>query len=87
MMHAAVIFSLVPASTDRPIIFLDVDGTLIPFGPRPGSRRSATCQPTERQQAISDNPLLDRLDPADGLRFAGTGVRAGLGDDVDGGRE
>lgn len=43
--------------TDRPLIFLDVDGPLIPFRPRPGS---------------ADTPAgdwLHRLDPADGRRL------------------
>ena len=41
----------------RPLIFLDVDGPLIPFAPRPGNPH------------VTDdggNPLLNRLDPADG---------------------
>jgi hypothetical protein len=39
------------------LLFLDVDGTLLPFAPR------------VRSSAPSDNPLLKRLDPADGSRL------------------
>jgi hypothetical protein len=54
---------------DDPIVFLDVDGTLIPFRAR---RAESTV-------AIPDdgpcNPLLDRLDPADGRRLLALGCR------------
>jgi hypothetical protein len=43
------------------LLFLDVDGTLLPFAPRIRS-----TQP-------GDNPLLDRLDPADGTRLRALG--------------
>jgi Swiss Army Knife RNA repair-like protein len=44
----------------RPLIFLDVDGPLITFRPRPGGESRAPAE---------GNPLLDRLRPADGRRL------------------
>ncbi|GAA2708154.1 HAD domain-containing protein [Actinoplanes palleronii] len=55
------------ASDQRPLLFLDVDGPLIPFRSRPTQRVSGTDQP--------GNPLLDRLDPADGRRLLALGCR------------
>jgi HAD domain in Swiss Army Knife RNA repair proteins len=43
------------------LLFLDVDGTLLPFAPR------------GRVSRPSGNPLLDRLDPADGARLRSLG--------------
>jgi Swiss Army Knife RNA repair-like protein len=43
------------------LLFLDVDGTLLPFAPR------------GRVARPSANPLLDRLDPADGERLRSLG--------------
>jgi hypothetical protein len=58
---------------DVPIVFLDVDGTLIPFRARP-----AECAPVAALAGglggdRSGNPLLDRLDPADGRRLLALG--------------
>lgn len=45
----------------RALLFLDVDGPLIPFGPKPsGCRRAPVNAPD------AGNPLLARLDPGDG---------------------
>lgn len=55
----------------RSLLFLDVDGTLIPFRARPVSRRH------DRDRTVAGpsggNPLLDRLEPEDGHRLAALG--------------
>ncbi|THA75560.1 hypothetical protein E6R60_15880 [Streptomyces sp. A0642] len=52
-----------------PLLFLDVDGPLIPFGPRAGGH---PVHPGGRHPsaAAGGNPLLDRIDPALGPRLA-----------------
>lgn len=50
---------------DDPIVFLDVDGTLIPFCARPAAS-AVVSTPAIEAADVSGNPLLDRLDPADG---------------------
>ena len=50
-----------------PLIFLDVDGPLIPFRARPTQRRHRAADAT-------GNPLLERLDPADGHRLLELGA-------------
>ncbi|MDR7320877.1 hypothetical protein J2S44_001127 [Catenuloplanes niger] len=54
---------------DRPLIFLDVDGPLIPFRARPGT--PAGAPPPDP----SGHPLIHRLDPADGRRLRDLGGR------------
>ncbi|MEC3919283.1 HAD domain-containing protein [Nocardia sp. CDC160] len=44
----------------RPLLFLDVDGPLIPFGMTPGHESDSSPVPTRQDGA---NPLLARLDP------------------------
>ncbi|MHA6757209.1 HAD domain-containing protein [Streptacidiphilus sp. PAMC 29251] len=55
----------------RPLLFLDVDGPLIPFGATsrqlPGGYRTYPVGPGMGE--VDANPLLDRLDPALGPRL------------------
>ncbi|MFI2423378.1 hypothetical protein ACH5A7_04620 [Streptomyces sp. NPDC018955] len=51
---------------ERPLLFLDVDGPLIPFGPPSGRPRAAAAAPAP---AGPGNPLLTRLDPGTGARL------------------
>ncbi|WP_250003482.1 HAD domain-containing protein [Actinoplanes sp. M2I2] len=53
--------------TERPLLFLDVDGPLIPFRARRDERRSGDEE--------TGNPLLGRLEPADGRRLLELGCR------------
>jgi hypothetical protein len=57
---------------DRPLLFLDVDGPLIPFRARPAAVRPDPADLAEPASA-SGNPLIDRLDPADGRRLLALG--------------
>ncbi|MET7648291.1 hypothetical protein ABZS83_32660 [Streptomyces sp. NPDC005426] len=50
-----------------PLLFLDVDGPLIPFGPRVGGH---PVYPEGTRPAATGHPLLDRIDPALGPRLA-----------------
>jgi hypothetical protein len=50
-----------PHPVDRPLVFLDVDGPLIPFKARPTRGTSAGLSLDD-----GGNPLLERLDPQDG---------------------
>ncbi|RKN27285.1 HAD domain-containing protein [Micromonospora musae] len=60
-----------PGSVNRHLLFLDVDGPLIPFNARPGRRRPAPALSRD----VIGNPLLDRLDPADGRRLSALGCQ------------
>ncbi|MEW2180576.1 hypothetical protein AB0890_30165 [Streptomyces sp. NPDC005406] len=51
-----------------PLLFLDVDGPLIPFGPRTGGHPVYPGGPGP--PGAGANPLLDRIDPALGPRLA-----------------
>jgi hypothetical protein len=53
-----------PAS--RPLLFIDVDGPLIPFGGAP--QQYQTCQAAPAPEADA-NPLLTRIDPRHGPRL------------------
>ncbi|THA71422.1 hypothetical protein E6P78_05705 [Streptomyces sp. A0958] len=51
-----------------PLLFLDVDGPLIPFGPRTGGHRTYPQAPLP--PGAGTHPLLARIDPALGPRLA-----------------
>lgn len=52
----------------RPLLFLDVDGPLIPFGAPPS--QYPTYQPDLDSPAAGSNPLLARVNPGHGPRLA-----------------
>ncbi|MFF4249115.1 hypothetical protein ACFYY2_32305 [Streptomyces sp. NPDC001822] len=59
----------------RPLLFLDVDGPLIPFGATPMQRPQGypTYGPASGRAAGSGNPLVARIDPALGPKLAALG--------------
>ncbi|GAA2604452.1 HAD domain-containing protein [Dactylosporangium fulvum] len=54
-----------PGGTRQPLVFLDVDGVLLPFR----GRSARPDRPWVEADDGSGNPLLDRLDPGDGRRL------------------
>jgi hypothetical protein len=58
----------VTGSAQRPLLFLDVDGPLIPFGAEPGTYPNYPPDPARTDPRA--HPLLARLDPAHGRRLA-----------------
>lgn len=54
-------------TAERPVLFLDVDGPLIPFGPSSGRRQASAGDADASPE--QGNPLLGRLDPALGPRL------------------
>ncbi|MCC9155321.1 hypothetical protein LZP81_01290 [Streptomyces parvulus] len=59
------------SSSERPLLFLDVDGPLIPFGSSAGHPEVAASTTTVDQ----GNPLLARLDPGIGSRLMALGCQ------------
>lgn len=53
-------------SAQRPLLFLDVDGPLIPFG---GTQQYPTYQTGREPRDVASNPLLARINPAHGPRL------------------
>jgi hypothetical protein len=60
---------------DRPLLFLDVDGPLIPFRARTATAAHSSSGLTGPANETPGNPLLDRLNPADGPRLLGLGCQ------------
>ncbi|GGT85260.1 hypothetical protein GCM10010272_32520 [Streptomyces lateritius] len=58
----------VTSSVRHPLLFLDVDGPLIPFGASP--ERYRTYPPGPEAREGGSNPLLARIDPEHGPRLA-----------------
>lgn len=54
-------------SAERPLLFLDVDGPLIPFGGPP--QHYPTYQTGTEPPEVGSNPLLGRIDPEHGPRL------------------
>ena len=61
---------MIVSRAGRPLLFLDVDGPLIPFRARSAGRLLAPSDAVAFT-AASENPLVDRLDPEDGRRLLG----------------
>jgi hypothetical protein len=62
-----------PGFANGPLIFLDVDGPLIPFKARPVGHRRSLGVGVKQLPEGAGNPLLDRLDPDDGRRLLALG--------------
>ncbi|MEU9040172.1 MULTISPECIES: HAD domain-containing protein [unclassified Kitasatospora] len=59
--------------TDRPLLFLDVDGPLIPFGSAPPGGYPTYRSPSGSGATPGGNPLLTRANPALGPRLLSLG--------------
>jgi hypothetical protein len=64
-----------PSSADSPLVLLDLDGPLITFGPGPDGVDRPSNRALADPAAVSGNPLLDRLNPADGRRLLELGCQ------------
>ncbi|MFU8874451.1 HAD domain-containing protein [Micromonospora sp. SL4-19] len=60
---------------NSPLLFVDVDGPLIPFKARPVSRERSLGDAVVQPLGGTGNPLLDRLDPDDGRRLLALGCQ------------
>ncbi|TQL95540.1 hypothetical protein FB559_1043 [Actinoallomurus bryophytorum] len=71
-MTATAIVPAVNGAAGRPLLFLDVDGPLIPFGidPERPPDGPPACQAGPEPPGVSANPLLARLDPEHGRRLS-----------------
>ena len=67
-------FSWMITRDDRPLLYLNVDGPLIPFRARPLDHGPTLRTATAPAEA-SGNPLVDRLDPTDGRRLLALGCQ------------
>ncbi|QXE36141.1 hypothetical protein KQY30_19750 [Streptomyces sp. GMY02] len=69
--YRAVVTGSASAAAQRPLLFLDVDGPLIPFGATPRERPDGyPTYRTSREVAAADaNPLLARINPEYGPRL------------------
>ncbi|MEU0832745.1 HAD domain-containing protein [Streptomyces sp. NPDC005969] len=61
------------SAAERPVLFLDVDGPLIPFGTSYGPRQATVSGSSASLD--QGNPLLDRLAPGIGPRLLALGRR------------
>ncbi|MEV5769367.1 HAD domain-containing protein [Micromonospora sp. NPDC052213] len=68
---------MLPSVAQPPLIFLDVDGVLIPFRGRPTTRGRPSTGGEVNAEAPDGwgNPLLDRLDLDDGRRLLALGCQ------------
>lgn len=75
----------------RALLFLDVDGTLLPFGaagPYPSYEPAfpppdaVTGRPLPAAGIVTGHPLLTRVNPALGARLTSLGLCAGRGPDL-----
>jgi hypothetical protein len=64
---------MMAGQADYPIVFLDVDGTLIPLRARPAGSPLVGARALVPAEDATGNPLLDRLDPVDGRRLLALG--------------
>ena len=60
---------------DKTIVFLDVDGTLLPFRARPAESARPQAGGLVPADGAQGNPLLERLDPADGPKLLDLGCQ------------